>query len=140
VLTIDLRSSVPIGEQILAGLRRLVAAEQLRPGDELPPVRQLAADLGINLNTVARAYRELEQEGLVSTVRGRGTRVTADREAPRADAAASRQRMLSRLRDALADVKLAGLNRDQAAAMVEAVLNEFWADTGSSEPGDGVGR
>lgn len=134
MLTINLHDPVPIGDQILAGLRRLIAAEQLKPGDELPPVRQLAGDLGINLNTVARAYRELEQDGLVSTVRGRGTRVTADRSAPRVETAASQQRMLSRLRDALADVKLAGLSRDEAAALVEAVLDEYWADAGVGEP------
>lgn len=119
---------MPIGDQILAGLRRLIAAGELKPDDELPPVRQLGADLGINLNTVARAYRELEQDGLVSTVRGRGTRVVAERETPRTDTAASRQRMLGRLRDVLADVKLAGLRRDQAVALVEAVLDEYWPE------------
>ena len=69
MLSVRLDSPVPIGEQILAGIRALIALGTLNPGDELPPVRQLAGDLGVNLNTVARAYRALESDGLVRTAR-----------------------------------------------------------------------
>jgi GntR family transcriptional regulator len=126
MLTIRLDSPVPIGDQILTGIRRLIAAGRLKPGDELPPVRQLAADLGVNLNTVARAYRALEQDGLVSSIRGRGTRVTADRESSRPISPETKQRITSRVRDALADVKLAGLKREEARKIIESVVNEYW--------------
>ena len=118
MLTIEPRSPVPLGEQVQRGIRRAIAEGELGPNDQLPPVRQLAADLGINLNTVARAYRELEREGLVVTARGRGTRVAARRSAVRI----SREELRSRVRDLLADAKLAGYGREQVRKLMVAEL------------------
>ncbi len=118
MLTIEPRSPVPLGEQVQRGIRRAIAEGELGPNDPLPPVRQLAADLGINLNTVARAYRELEREGLVVTARGRGTRVAARRSAVRI----SREELRSRVRDLLADAKLAGYGREQVRKLMVAEL------------------
>ena len=118
MLTIEHRSPVPLGEQVQRGIRRAIAEGELGPNDPLPPVRQLAADLGINLNTVARAYRELEREGLVVTARGRGTRVAARRSAVRI----SREELRSRVRDLLADAKLAGYGREQVRKLMVAEL------------------
>jgi GntR family transcriptional regulator len=64
---------VPIYIQIVEQIRHLVASGQLNPGDQLPTVRQLAAELRINFNTVARAYRILDEADLISTQQGRGT-------------------------------------------------------------------
>lgn len=122
MLTIQLDSPVPLGEQLVTGLRRLIAAGSLKPGDELPPVRQLAGDLGVNLNTVARAYRDLESDGLVSTSRGRGTRVTANRDARKVSA----EVVANELRGALADAKLAGFDAIRVRALVDRLLPEFW--------------
>lgn len=72
-LQIDPRSPVPIYVQIEEQVRALVAAGQLRPGNQLPTIRQMAVDLGVNYNTVARAYLELERAGVITTQRGRGT-------------------------------------------------------------------
>lgn len=74
-LELDFRSHVPIYLQIVERIKGLVAADALKPGDQLPTVRQLAADLRVNFNTVARAYRILDQAGLISTQQGRGTYV-----------------------------------------------------------------
>lgn len=63
----------PIYNQIADQIRYRIAAGQLRPGDDLPPIRSLAESLRVNPNTVARAYRELEQEGLVEKRRTTGT-------------------------------------------------------------------
>ncbi len=71
MIRIDLNAPEPLGEQIRSEIRDAIARGETRPGESLPTVRQLAADLGINLNTVARAYRLLESEGLVTTIRGR---------------------------------------------------------------------
>ena len=72
-LWIEPESKVPIYAQIEEQIRSMVAAGQLRPGDQLPTIRQLAADLRINYNTVARAYLDLDHEGVIRTQRGRGT-------------------------------------------------------------------
>lgn len=76
-IVIDLDSGVPPYEQIRAQIMGHVAAENLSPGDRLPPIRTLAADLGLAAGTVARAYRELELAGVVTTRRRAGT-VIAD--------------------------------------------------------------
>jgi len=76
ILKIDPASSVPIYIQIEDRLHAQIAAGQLQPGEQLPTIRELAADIRVNLNTVARAYFELDREGVISTQRGKGTFVT----------------------------------------------------------------
>jgi GntR family transcriptional regulator len=70
---IDFRSGQPIYVQIMDQIQRMVASGALKPGDQLPTVRQLATELRVNFNTVARAYRLLDEAGLISTQQGRGT-------------------------------------------------------------------
>jgi GntR family transcriptional regulator len=72
-IQIDHRSGVPIYVQIMEQVRQQVASGKLRPGDQLPTVRLLATELRVNFNTVARAYRLLDEVGLISTQQGRGT-------------------------------------------------------------------
>ncbi|MBO1336195.1 GntR family transcriptional regulator [Streptomyces sp. VRA16 Mangrove soil] len=72
---VDTAGPVPPYEQVRAQLADLIRAGHLAENDRLPPVRQLAADLGLATGTVARAYRELESAGLVHSRRGAGTRV-----------------------------------------------------------------
>jgi GntR family transcriptional regulator len=73
LLQVDPGSPIPIYAQIVAQVRAGVAAAELHAGDPLPSVRQLAAELRINPNTVAQAYRELERDALVYVQRGQGT-------------------------------------------------------------------
>lgn len=70
---LDFRSGVPIYLQIVEQVQNLLMSGELRLGDQLPTVRQMAADLEVNFNTVARAYRLLDEAGLISTQQGRGT-------------------------------------------------------------------
>jgi GntR family transcriptional regulator len=72
---LDFSSGLPAYLQIVRGLERQATRGRLRPGDQLPTVRALADSLGLNFNTVARAYRLLQQDGVVSAQRGRGTYV-----------------------------------------------------------------
>jgi GntR family transcriptional regulator len=72
-INIDFRSSTPIYVQIMEQIRQMVASQELKQGDQLPTVRQLATELRVNFNTVARAYRMLDEAGLISTQHGRGT-------------------------------------------------------------------
>ena len=74
-IQIDFRSSLPIYAQIVDQIQKLIASGELKPDDQLPTVRQLATDLRVNFNTVARAYRLLDEGGLISTQHGRGTYV-----------------------------------------------------------------
>ena len=73
LFSIEASSPVPIYAQVVAQVRAAIAAGELRAGDVLPSVRQLAAELRVNPNTVAQAYRELEHEGLTYVQRGQGT-------------------------------------------------------------------
>lgn len=70
---LDLRSGVPVYRQIIDQVHAARASGAVRPGDQLPTVRQLAVDLSINPNTVVRAYRELELTGALTTHQGTGT-------------------------------------------------------------------
>ncbi|NLE76325.1 MAG: GntR family transcriptional regulator [Chloroflexi bacterium] len=75
-IAVDLESGAPIYTQLVEQIKEGVFSGALRPGQQLPTVRQLAADLRINFNTVARAYAILDQEGVISTQQGRGTFIT----------------------------------------------------------------
>ncbi len=72
-IQIDFRTGVPIYIQIMEQIRQMVASGEVKQGDQLPTVRQLATDLRVNFNTIARAYRLLDEAGLISTQQGRGT-------------------------------------------------------------------
>jgi GntR family transcriptional regulator len=80
---LDFRSGIPIYVQIMDQIKHLVATGVLRPDDQLPTVRQMASDLRINFNTVARAYRMLDEAGVISTQQGRGTYIL-DQPSPEA--------------------------------------------------------
>lgn len=77
IIEVDTSSPVPPYEQIRTQVATMISSGMLGPGDRLPTVRQLAADLGLAVNTVARAYRELEAAGLVVGRVRRGTTVAA---------------------------------------------------------------
>ncbi len=91
---IDSKSGVPFYRQIIEQVKFAIARGVLRPGDRLPTVRQMAVDLSINPNTVIRAYRELEIEGVLETQQGSGTFV--GRQQPQVDEL-ERQRMLDQI-------------------------------------------
>jgi GntR family transcriptional regulator len=73
IVSIDARDRTPIYAQLERALRAAVATGRLQPGDQLPTVRQLAVDLSVNANTVARVYAELERAGVIETRRGVGS-------------------------------------------------------------------
>ena len=76
LLQIDFRSGLPIYTQIVNQVQSQVVAGILQPGDQLPTVRALAEELRVNFNTVARAYRLLDEARIISTQQGRGTYIT----------------------------------------------------------------
>ncbi|HKW02765.1 MAG TPA: GntR family transcriptional regulator [Vicinamibacterales bacterium] len=116
-LKVDTRDSRPVYQQLVDGVKALIAGGHLGEGASLPSVRQVAGDLGVNFNTVATAYRQLQEEGFVSIRHGAGAVVASrsGREVP--------ARTLRRgLRGALADLILAGLGDQEIVAAVREEL------------------
>lgn len=114
MLSIDANDPTPLYAQLERAIRAEIAAGQLEIGDWLPTVRQLAADLGINPNTVAKVYSELERAGVLTTQRGVGTFVREPGESQVAKAnGRDRERALQQLTDrVLADAHAIGLTLD----------------------------
>jgi GntR family transcriptional regulator len=95
-IQIDPGDATPIYAQLDRAIRVAIATGQMRPGDQLPTVRQLAVDLRVNANTVARVYLALERDGIVATKRGVGTFIN---DTPRSAQAPHRDRQLRGLAD-----------------------------------------
>ncbi|HEY2785821.1 MAG TPA: GntR family transcriptional regulator [Fimbriiglobus sp.] len=110
-------SPVPIYEQIVSQVVFAVAGGDLAPGDLVPSVRELAADLVINPNTVSRAFQELERLGVVEARRGRGMAVTA--EAPKRCRDRRKESVRDRIRDAVREAVAAGLSAEDVRKLVE---------------------
>ncbi len=113
-LTIDIHDRRSIYQQIADGIRTLIAAGQLAEGQPLPPVRQMASDLGVNLNTIAAAYRELQTDGLIVVKHGSGATV-ASRSGPKQ----TDDELRRPLRNALTHMVLAGLRQTEILGMVQ---------------------
>ena len=80
LITIDASSQEPIFAQVAAAIRAQIVAGDARPGDRLPPAKDLASGLGVNVHTVLHAYQDLRDEGLVDLRRGRGAVITRSGE------------------------------------------------------------
>src|SRR5436309_335276 len=115
VVAIDPRDPTPIYAQLDRALRAAIATGRLAAGDQLPTVRQLAVDLRVNANTVARVYAELERDGVLETRRGVGSFVAAtrDRARPPAEHVKRLRAFVTRV---LADAAAAGLTRDEVVS------------------------
>jgi GntR family transcriptional regulator len=124
ILRIDLDSAVPAYAQIVAQLRALLVSGELRPGQRLPPVRQLAIDLGVHHNTVALAYRELAEEGWLDLRRGRGAQVLPRTE-PKVSAG-TKAEFSRRLEGLLAKAAADGLDFTAIAREFEEVKQKLW--------------
>ena len=112
IVSIDARDRTPIYAQLDRGLRAAIATGRLRPGDQLPTVRQLAVELQVNANTVARVYAELERDGVLETRRGVGSFVNATPAAARS-AGEHTKRLRAFVTRMLADAAAAGFSRDE---------------------------
>lgn len=110
MLTVDPSDPTPLYAQLDRGIRAAIASGKLKVGDRLPTVRQLAVDLRINANTVARVYAELERAGVLATQRGIGTFVRQAPAPPSASSKRDRERELRPLVDRLlADAAAIGI-------------------------------
>ena len=112
LVSIDARDRTPIYAQLDRGLRAAIVTGRLRPGDQLPTVRQLAVELQVNANTVARLDAELERDGVLETRRGVGSFVSATPAAARS-ATEHLKRLRAFVTRVLADAAAAGFTRDE---------------------------
>jgi GntR family transcriptional regulator len=117
ILAIRTDDPRPIYQQVADGIKELIARGELAEGTMLPPVRQLAADLGVNLNTIATAYRDLQKDGLIVVKHGSGSVVAA-----RKPTVKTQGELLTPLRTALTQFVLAGWSKER---ILDAVAREL---------------
>ena len=117
---LDLQSRTPICQQLKEKILRLIMAGAIGPGDPLPSVRVMARELGINPNTVAKAYQDLEKSGLIYSVAGKGSFISGEETLDRQMTAS----VLDRFREAVREARSAGVDRQTALALVEEVYKE----------------
>lgn len=132
VLEIDFRSQVPIYLQIVEQVERMVATGLFKPEDQLPTVRQLAAELRINFNTVARAYRLLDEAGVISTQRGRGTYVL-EPIPPDRTSQLRKVQLDGMTRSFIADSARKGFSPEEISEAINALL-DYWRSEGTPPP------
>lgn len=109
---LDFRSGIPIYTQIVEQVKQQLVSGELKPGDQLPTVRALALELRVNFNTVARAYRLLDEAGIISTQQGRGTYIL-DTPPPEHTDKLRQQALESLTRDYLNEVLRLGCSADE---------------------------
>jgi GntR family transcriptional regulator len=119
---IDASSGTPIYRQIVDQVRHGVAGGTLRPGDRLPPVRDLAIELAVNPNTIAKAYQDLERDGILETSRGRGTFV-AEGKAAIAESE-RRERLGPTIDKVISEAYLLGISEEDLRRLLEERLAE----------------
>jgi GntR family transcriptional regulator len=132
MILLDLNSAAdrPIYGQIADRVKFAVAGGVLRPGDLVPSVRELSKQLVVNPNTVARAYRDLQTEGLLESVRGMGMQVAEG--AVERCRTARREMVRQRLRQGIEEARQSKMD----PAEIEAILREEWARGNSAGNGD----
>ena len=119
--SIDIHSSVAVYVQIENHVQFAIASGRLKPGDQLPSVRELSERLEVNPNTVAKAYRDLEVMGLLYTRRGMGVFVNKGIETKCREEC--RKRIIGRLHEVVAEAKAAGMEADEVSEIVTKSLS-----------------
>jgi GntR family transcriptional regulator len=126
-LHLDFRSGVPIYIQIMTQIDQQVSGGTLKPGDQLPTVRALASELRVNFNTVARAYRLLDDAGLISTQQGRGTYIM-EKRAPEIEKRLRRQALEALARQYIGESKRLGFSGPEISQAIKDQLKSWKAE------------
>lgn len=131
MFTIDVMSRVPVYEQIIDQLERLVLTGALRPGEQIPSVRGLSTQLSINPNTIQKAYSELDRRGILCSVPGRGCFIS-DNAFPLLGE--YKRKDLEKVAALARDLRLAGIDKNSVLAAVERAYRENGAEDGTDIP------
>lgn len=116
MLQVNFASRVPIYEQIIREFISLASAGAIKSGDKLPPVRSLAEELGINPNTVAKAYRELEKDGYIYSSVGRGSFLT-----DKLENSAQKMLVLDRFEKTTSEAHMYGAKREELIEIIDSI-------------------
>lgn len=114
MISLNYRDSRPIYEQIKDGLRKLIVTGAMGPDEKLPSVRALATQLSINPNTIQRAYNELENEGYIYSVPGKGSFAAGNAGADEA----RKQELLTKVKELVAELRYLGVSQEELQALV----------------------
>jgi len=126
---LDFRSRIPIYTQVVDHIHQMMLRGELKPGDQLPTVRSLALDLRVNFNTIARAYRMLDEAGIISTQQGRGTYILS-LPPPEMAEELRRKSLRSLTHQALLDASRLGAGPDEILEILQEQI-AHWKQTGS---------
>ncbi len=121
MITVDMRDRKPIYEQLIDNIRTLAVQGHLKPDEHLPSVRQLAAELAINPNTIQKAYAELERQNVIYALPGRGNFISPDIGAV---ARQEKERQLRALAAQITLAKNAGAQKDEIRTLLDAAYDD----------------
>lgn len=122
--SIQLSDPRPVYQQLADQVKQAVATGRLHEGDRLPAIRDLAVELRVNRNTVARVYADLEREGILDTRAGQGAFISS--RGSGLSRAEQRRRLTARLDEILADARLYGLTREQTEQIIADRLDRYF--------------
>lgn len=122
MLTINARSSTPIYEQIIIGVKELILRGLIKPGEKLPSVRELSILITANPNTISKAYRELEKDGIIETLRGKGTYIVQNYQ-PK-DSGEKVSKLDDCLRKLILDARYLGVTKEYLINTIEENFRE----------------
>lgn len=131
---LDFRSGIPIYVQVVEHIRQSVLGGELKPGEQLPTVRSLALELRVNFNTIARAYRLLDEAGIISTQRGRGTYILSQ-PTPQVTADLRRAALENLVQQHLLDASRLGARPEEVLSILQAQI-DHWKDSATRENPD----
>ena len=123
MFTIDNMSRIPVYEQIVEQTERMLLSGEMKPGDPMPSVRGLAAELGVNPNTIQKAYTELEHRGMTTSVPGRGSFLRED--ATEQLVAYLNETALPEVKNMLKGMLIAGASKEESLVFIEKILDEL---------------
>jgi len=123
MLRIDPRSSTPIYEQIELGVKELILKGALKGGEKLPSVREMSSILTINPNTISKAYGELEREGIIETLRGKGTFITHNFEGKVDEK--KMEYMKDELKKLILEANYSGINKEEFMKLALQIFSEL---------------
>lgn len=126
LITVDLRSRKQLYEQIIDSVKNLILTGDMKADDKLPSVRSLAKELGINPNTIQKAYTELERSGVIVTMAGRGSIICTDKSNLRGDA---RDKLIAKMASLASEMRIAGMTE----ADFTGAASVAWNSIGTTE-------